>query len=89
MTYSCVENTAVNLTCTYSMRLTIVYAFYGVSSCVSCGCGYCTCSAMTVTSTVYSQCTGHTSCSFTADNTIFGDPCSGCGKTFQVTYFCS
>lgn len=89
MTAVYTENGAVNLICSSSMELNIIYGFYGVPSCSTCSCTSCNCSAMNVTSRVSSQCTGLTSCSFTANNALFGDPCSGFLKTFIVTYFCS
>ncbi|CAF0975127.1 unnamed protein product [Rotaria sordida] len=89
ITYSCQEDTMVSLTCVSSTKLTIVDAFYGVPSCANCTCGYCTCASMNVTSNITAQCTGLTSCSFTAGNAVLGDPCVEHSKTFQLTYFCS
>ncbi len=88
-TYSCLESGVVNITCTSLIRLTIVSAFYGVPACANCGCGYCACPNMTVTSIVGTICTNYVSCSFTATDSLFGDPCPSYGKTFILTYYCS
>ena len=89
ITNSYAQSVAVNLTCTNPMRITIVYAWYGALACMSCNCSYCNCTAMTVTSTVSANCTGRTSCAFSAGDTFYGDPCYGYAKSSQVTYFCS
>jgi hypothetical protein len=83
------ENDPVNITCTNSMRITVVYGFYGVSTCVSCSCGYCICASMTVTSTVAATCTNFIMCAFSAGDAFFGDPCSSYAKTFTITFYCS
>lgn len=78
MTYTCGESTAVIISCSDSYTLHIVDTFYGVLSC----------SGMTSTSITISICQGLSSCSFTADNSLFGDPCVGYGKTMVLVYYC-
>ena len=83
------EDTPVNLTCPDPTRLTIVHAFYGVPSCDNCTCNYCSCPNATAMLVISDLCNGLTSCSFTAGNELFGDPCRQQIKTFELAYFCN
>ena len=84
-TFSCIENTPVNLTCTTATTLHIVQATYSDITCAYCSCP---CNNCSVTSTVVSLCATLASCSFTVTNSLFFDPCFGHQKTFALVYYC-
>ena len=89
LTQTYAEGAVANLTCTGSMTLTIVQALYGVLSCTACNCAYCNCIAMIVTSKVATLCANSASCSFTAGDIFYGDPCFSYGKNSTIVYYCS
>ena len=58
----------------------VVFASYGTpNSCVASGCN-----AASSTSAVATACIGRTTCTISATNGVFGDPCSGTVKRLQV-----
>ncbi|MFL5814061.1 MAG: hypothetical protein ACJ763_10835 [Bdellovibrionia bacterium] len=84
------ENQAAQLTCPSGQTMSsISFASYGTPS-GSCGSyAVSSCNSSSSKSVVQSACVGKASCQVSASNSIFGDPCSGVGKTLAVQAVCS
>ena len=61
-------------------RLTIQSATYG---------GNCGAPGGNATSHIAAACNGRTSCDYTVDYQVLGDPAPGCAKTYRVVYTCA
>jgi hypothetical protein len=72
------EGFTLSLSCA-SVLSSVVSATYGTL-----GCGY----SGTASSVVQGQCMGLSSCSITASNSVFGDPCFGARKELAVSLAC-
>ena len=84
------ENQSLTITCT-NMVIRINSANYGrtAGSEICSGPIYTTnCYASNSLSIVQSRCQGLTSCTITASNSVFGDPCVGTYKYLEVDYTC-
>jgi hypothetical protein len=83
------EGGTVSLSCPSGRVITAIsFASYGMPG-GSCG-AYTTsaCNAGTSMSVVSNLCLGKSSCSVGANNSVFGDPCSGTGKSLKVQATC-
>jgi hypothetical protein len=84
------ENSNVTLTCPAGMTITAIpFASYGTPT-GSCGSYQAsTCNAATSSSVVQSDCIGKTTCTVTANNATFTDPCKGTVKHMDVQATCT
>jgi hypothetical protein len=78
-----------NLYCSGGVIKSISFASYGTpsGSCPNLSKG--TCHASNSQSKVESLCLDKQTCSVSADNDVFGDPCGGVGKKLFIAYTCS
>jgi hypothetical protein len=84
------EAGTIQLTCPAgSVIQQVVFASYGTptGSCGAFALG--SCNASSSASTVSSLCVGQQSCTVSADNSVFGDPCMGTAKTLDVQVACA
>jgi len=84
------EHSNVSSTCPAGQVITnIVSATYGTAPTGSCGAFVATsCNAANTLSVVQNACLGKSSCNVSADNGVFGDPCSGTQKVLAVDVLC-
>jgi hypothetical protein len=61
----------------------VIFASYGTPN----SCVVSACNSESSTRTVASVCTNKTTCSISADNDTFSDPCRGSGKRLQVILY--
>jgi hypothetical protein len=83
------EDASVTLTCPDGQIIdSIVFASYGTpsGSCGNFSAG--SCDATTSVSSIQTLCAGRSSCTFTASNGTFGDPCHGTTKHLAVQATC-
>lgn len=87
---SAVENANATLTCPAGQTITaITFASYGTPT-GSCGSfAASSCSAANSATFVQSACLGKSTCTVGANNTNFGDPCSGADKLLDIQATCS
>src|SRR5207237_1137177 len=87
---SAIEGATVNLSCpTGTVIAAISFASYGspIGACGAFTAG--SCNANNSSSVVSSACLGKSSCSVTANNATFGDPCRGVAKRLYAQVSCS
>jgi len=85
------EGDAANLQCPGGQRITSIdFASYGMPS-GSCTADYAqgSCHALDSQSTVEAACLDQSSCTISAKNNVFGDPCAGTYKRIAIAYTCS
>ncbi|XP_054593938.2 L-rhamnose-binding lectin SML-like [Nothobranchius furzeri] len=87
------EHSTVELTCAPGFVISILSADYGRHDTVTCSAGrppsqLQDTSCSTISDIVASNCNGENSCSITASNEVFGDPCVGTFKYLDVIYRC-
>ncbi|XP_022112035.1 uncharacterized protein LOC110991138 [Acanthaster planci] len=87
------EDRQVSLSCPAGQGIHIAHALYGRIVpgnllCPSSAILTTKCLAPNALGIVRGQCEGSTSCSFTANNHLFGDPCGGTHKYLHVFYLC-
>jgi len=101
--YSCADSTSslsgfvcegysLTLSCATGKKLTVTAATYGRSNTVTCihsAMSNTACSASASLSTVQSSCNNQNSCTVSASNSVFGDPCGGTYKYLTATYTCA
>jgi hypothetical protein len=83
------ENTSLTLSCPAGVINAITFASYGTPNTATCGSFAAgTCNASSSLSAVQNSCLNRASCTVTANNTAFGDPCAGTAKKLGVQYTC-
>uniref|UniRef100_A0A3Q1EJR5 L-rhamnose-binding lectin CSL3-like n=1 Tax=Acanthochromis polyacanthus TaxID=80966 RepID=A0A3Q1EJR5_9TELE len=88
------EGSVAHLTCGYGRVLNIHWADYGRSDRTTCTATrpsyqtQDTCCSLPMSGRVGRRCDGRRSCSISASNSEFGDPCWGTYKYLEVTYTC-
>ena len=84
------ESRVASLTCGSGIISEILYASYGTPT-GSCSTGFTTstCSAAKSAALVAAQCVGKSSCSITASNAVFTDPCTGTLKALAIQVACN
>ncbi|XP_070401040.1 L-rhamnose-binding lectin SML-like [Nothobranchius furzeri] len=87
------EHSTVQLTCAPGFAIYVRSADYGRHDKTTCSAGrppsqLQDTSCSTLSDIVASNCNGENSCSVTASNEVFGDPCFGTFKYLDVTYRC-
>ena len=84
------ENHAASITCGSGTISQILYASYGTPT-GSCSTGFTTstCNAAKTAAIVAAQCVGKSSCSVTASNSVFTDPCVGTLKALAIQVACN
>ena len=85
------ENDLLSFSCPTNSIMQILNVSYGRNDKVTCGFWDCCKNDCLYNQTlmIESQCNIQNSCSITASNSIFGDPCYGNKKYLKVTYECS
>jgi len=79
----------MTLICGRGARIRVIYANYGRRSSSVCRVPrHRTCYQRNSLSIMRRRCDGRSSCTVTASNSIFRDPCSGIGKYLEVRYQC-
>ena len=83
------EGKQVNLDCLEGMVIRIVTAMYGRQKVIGCWTvKFTKCTSQRSLDEVKKRCEGKQICHFTADNDMFGDPCSWTKKYIEVEYQC-
>ncbi|CAF1126483.1 unnamed protein product [Adineta steineri] len=86
------EHTVITITCVSpTPTINIVDAYYGVKDFSMCSCASSNCTIMDVTEVLISYCANSNSssiCTFSDNNSLFGDTCPNTLKAFWLTYFC-
>nr|XP_054593824.1 L-rhamnose-binding lectin SML-like [Nothobranchius furzeri] len=87
------ENSVVQLKCGRGKKIHVRSADYGRHDSTTCSAGrppsqLQNVSCSTLSSVVAHNCNGHRSCSITASNSVFGDPCPGTYKYLDVAFSC-
>merc|ERR1711915_795693 len=84
------EGSSLTLSCNAGESITVIYAQYGRSTgaiCPGTNSGQ-TCYNPSSINTVRGSCNGQQSCTVSATNSVFGDPCPNVYKYLDVYYFC-
>ena len=82
------EGSSKTISCNWPRTIDVTNAFYGRSSFWTCCCSLANCQSSTATSITESRCDKKSSCSLSASNSIYGDPCGGSSKYLTVDYNC-
>ena len=84
------EGSSQTISCSSGSTLDVTSAMYGRQTYWhSCGTDFTYCSASGALSTTESACDGRSSCTISASNGVYGDPCGGVGKYLTVSYSCT
>ena len=67
----------LHIVCSGNREIKIAKAYYGLN-----------CNPSDVTNSLSSACNGDTTCSYTVDHTVIGDPCVGTAKDYVYAYQC-
>nr|XP_054602271.1 L-rhamnose-binding lectin SML-like [Nothobranchius furzeri] len=87
------EHTTIELMCDLGMVISVDSAEYGRHDTTTCSEGRPPSELQDTSCSSYSDivaenCDGENSCSITASNNVFGDPCVGTFKYLHVIYYC-